>query len=191
MSHLSIVRVLPPRWENFALFRSLVRLFVRFIQTWVRDYFCHSTRRDGCKVLKFSLQKQIFFGGGVSNFWVPPPKKKNCWPYKFFGQKWKKSKLFKIAWNGEKIGWKWFFLTFESPPPKKVVRRTNTKNVKYPRDVSKQSQRRFTRLYFKQMIEWFFTFADTIHSYTVIYIPLTLNNDDSNDKDSNNIISKN
>ena len=40
-------------------------------------------------------------------FFRPPPKK-NRVPKQKFGQKWKKSKLFKIAWNGEKIDKKRF-----------------------------------------------------------------------------------
>ena len=34
--------------------------------------------------------------------------------------KWKKTKLFKIDWNGEKISRKYFFLLFSPPPQKKL-----------------------------------------------------------------------
>ena len=40
-----------------------------------------------------------------------------------FCQKWKKSKSFKITWNGEKIGRKWVF-HFLAPTPKKMGGRT-------------------------------------------------------------------
>ena len=53
-------------------------------------------------------------------FSPPPPKKINFGGVqKFFCQKWKKSKMFKIAWNGKKIGRK-RFLDFLAPPPKKI-----------------------------------------------------------------------
>ena len=48
-------------------------------------------------------------------FWFfdpPPPKKK-------FSQKWQKSKLFQITWNGKKIGRNWF-LDFLATSPSKM-----------------------------------------------------------------------
>ena len=59
----------------------------------------------------------IFFG-----LFSPPPQKKkklNLGAYKC--QKSKKSKFLKIAWNGKKIGRKWF-LAFLAPPPKKKIK---------------------------------------------------------------------
>ena len=51
-------------------------------------------------------------------FFDPPPPKEIWWAYKFFFSKMKKSKLFKITWNGEKISQK-RVLDFLAPPPKK------------------------------------------------------------------------
>ena len=53
------------------------------------------------------------------DFWnfYPPPQKN--WRTTNFCQKLKKSKLFKIAWNGEKTSQKWF-LDFLAPPKKKL-----------------------------------------------------------------------
>ena len=56
---------------------------------------------------------------GENEFWGnTPPIKKNRVPKKSFVKNEKKSKLFKIAWNGEKIGRKWV-LDFLAPPPQK------------------------------------------------------------------------
>ena len=59
---------------------------------------------------------------GQNAFWgTPPPKKKNNFGgrTKICCQKRKKSKLFKITWNGEKIDRKWF-LDLLPPPQKKI-----------------------------------------------------------------------
>ena len=53
---------------------------------------------------------------------TPPLLKVNkIWYLQICCQKWKKSKLFKIAWNGEKFGQKMIFGLFGPPPPKNLV----------------------------------------------------------------------
>ena len=69
------------------------------------------------KVVKNCMKWRENWSKIIFGLFSPPPKKIFCWPYNFFGQKWKKSKLLKNAWNGEKIGRKWF-LNFLAPPPK-------------------------------------------------------------------------
>ena len=90
----------------------------------LRFSVCHKIEfpwRNGRRGLKFCEHTQI----GLTrwkmtkiNLGVPPPLKKIRVPKKKI--KLKKSKLFKIAWNGEIIGRKQF-LDFLAPPPKKRI----------------------------------------------------------------------
>ena len=104
-----LFRWAPPPYVTLGFVGVFVCLCV-IEKNWFRGYSNKFPRRNGCRGLKFCLHIKI----GVTrwqmvkmSFGVPPPQKK------LFGgrtqiccQKWKKSKLFKIAWNGEKISWK-------------------------------------------------------------------------------------
>ena len=58
----------------------------------------------------------------IFEFLAPPPKKQTNRVCKTFLPNMKKSKLFKIEWDGEKIGQQ-HFLDFQPPPQKKKVRK--------------------------------------------------------------------
>ena len=91
---------------------------------------------------------------GKNKFWVsPPPKKIFAGRTNFFGQKRKKSKLFKIAWNGEKISQK-RVLDFLAPPQKKLegVQKIFVENEK------NQSYSKFAEMAIKLVEKGFWTF---------------------------------
>ena len=85
----------------------------------VYNFFVKNEKNQSCSKLPEMARKLV-----ENYFWTfksPPPPKIN----KFGGrtkicyQKWKKSKLFKNAWNGEKIGRKKVSDFLAPPPPQK------------------------------------------------------------------------
>ena len=100
-----------------------VRLSVWIMQTLVFRLFvsvCYYVLNTMLYTLLFGRRRgtheKMFLGT------APPLHKQICWsplPKKLFGQEWKRSKLFQMTWNAEKIGQKWFLFLY--PPPQKKM----------------------------------------------------------------------
>ena len=79
-----------------------------------KKYGVKSEKNQSCSKLPEMPKKLVKL-----DFWIFGPPYQKIWGpnQKNWGQKGKISKLFQIAWNGEKVGQQWFSIFFNQPCP--------------------------------------------------------------------------